>query len=275
LNPRPIRVAGLTAALLAAGALGATPSYAAAPSGAEVRAYGKHCQGQSKQRVARSQRTPFARCVTAMARLATAKSRSPRIACVGLSRKRVAGTRATAYSRCVSQGARLIRHGNGIDLAFVEDMIPHHVSAVEMAELAPGRARSAFILNLARDIIRSQNVEIATMRRMAARMRAAGIRPVSLGLTEAEAGMDHDASHLVNANPFDVPFAQMMIPHHQGAINMSRVLQRKGVGSATKRLARQITAAQTREIAAMRAFLAQSGAPAPGAGGGGDHADHH
>ncbi len=110
------------------------------------------------------------------------------------------------------------------------------------------------------------------MRRMATKLRAAGIKPVSLGLSQAEMGMNHDASHLVDANPFDVPFAQMMIPHHQGAITMSRVVLAKGVGTATKRLARQIIADQTRETQAMRQFLAQSGAPAPG---GGDHGDHH
>lgn len=270
---RPSRIAGVMAVLLAVGALGASPLHAASPSGAELRAYGKRCQGQSKERVAGSRQTPFARCVTAMARLATAKSRSPRIACLGLSRKRVAGTRSTPYARCVSQGARLIRRGNGIDLSYVEEMIPHHVAAVEMARLSPGRAQSGFVLTLSQIIIRSQSEEIATMRRMAARLRAAGIRPVSMGLSKAEMGMDHDASHLVNANPYDVAFVQMMIPHHQGAITMSNVLRRKGAGRATKRLARQITSAQSTEIQAMRDFLTQYGAPAPPSTGEVD--DHH
>jgi len=266
-------VAGLLAVLLAAGAAGASPLHAAAPSSSDARAYGKHCQGQSKTRTAGARLTPFARCVTAMARLAGAGSRSPRIACAGLSRKRVAGAGATPYARCVRSGARLIRHGNGIDRAFVDEMIPHHVAAVEMARLAPGRAQTPFVLGLASEIIRSQNAEIATMRRMSARLRAAGIRPVSMRLSRAEMGMDHDASHLLNANPFDVAFAQMMIPHHQGAITMSRVLLARGAARATKQLARQIMSSQSSEIRAMRGFLAQAGAPpvAPGAG----HDDHH
>jgi uncharacterized protein (DUF305 family) len=263
------RVAALTALVLAAGAGGASPLHAATPStsaSSAARAYAKQCQNQSRRRAAGVKQTPFAACVSAMARLAGAKSRSPRIACAGLSRKRLPATTATPFGRCVSAGTRLIRFGNGIDRAYVDGMIPHHVAAVEMAKMAEGRAQSPFVADLAASIIRSQQLEIAEMQRISARLAAAGIEPVGMGLTKAQMGMDHDMSHLVDADPFDPMFVEMMIPHHEGAITMSRILFAKGIGRATLQLADQITSGQSREIQAMREFLDATGA-APAAGG--------
>ncbi len=196
-----------------------------------------------------------------MTRLAQAKGRSPQIACATLSRKRIAGTRTSAFLRCVAAGRSLIRVGNGIDLAFVEEMIAHHVSAVEMARYAIDHAQSDYVRALAASIIRSQNAELATMRQIAARLRAAGMRPVSMGLTKEQMGMNHDVAHLVGANPFDLAFIDMMISHHEGAITMSNVLVAKGVGTETKALAEQIAASQTREIQEMGAFRLQITGP--------------
>jgi hypothetical protein len=73
------------------------------------RAYGRHCQDQSKKRVTGEKGTAFSRCVTAMAKLASGATTSPRSACQTLSKKRVAGEKGTAFSRCVSEGAKLRR----------------------------------------------------------------------------------------------------------------------------------------------------------------------
>ena len=259
------------AALLAAGVFAAPAQ--GATSSADTRAFAKHCQTQSKKRAAGLKRTAFSNCVTAMSRLARAQSRSPQIACATLSRKRAARTRTSPFNRCVTAGRRLISNGNGIDRAYLEAMIPHHVSAVEMAQLAATSAQTPFLQALAQTIITSQNAEIARMHALVARLKAAGIPSVSLGLSQGEMGMDHDMSHLVGAEPFDVHFVDMMIPHHQGAITMSRVLFAKGMGAATRQLADQINASQAREIQQMRAFrTSTTGSPAPAAGeGGGEH----
>ena len=264
-------------AAAAAAATGAAPAQAApaAPTSADAKAYGKQCQGQSKRPTGTSKGTDFSRCVTAMSRLARAQSRSPRLACAPLSSP-------AARGRCVAAGTRLVRHGNGIDRAYIEGMIPHHVSAVAMAQLALTRGQSTYVRKLARTIIDAQRTEIARMRTLLARMKSTGVKPASLGLTKAQMGMDHDVSHLTSAKPFDPAFVDMMIPHHQGALTMGRVVVAKGVSPAVAKLAKQIVVDQTREIGQMRTFrrsvpAAGGGSPAaPGApAGGGGSEPHH
>ena len=78
-----------------------------APLPAKAKAYGRYCQNQSKKHVAGQKGTPFSQCVTAMAKLATGKTNSPKVACSTMSKKHVAGQKGTPYSRCVAAGAQL------------------------------------------------------------------------------------------------------------------------------------------------------------------------
>ena len=154
--------------------------------------------------------------------------------------------------------------GNGIDRAFVGDMIPHHRSAVQMAKIAAQRGQSTFVKNLAQDITGTQNAEITTLRAIGSRLDAAGIKPKSLGVAEHEMGMDMSISQLRSADPFDRAFIDMMIPHHQGAIRMARVELAKGSDAKSKQLATAIIEAQAREIRAMNKHRAEAfGAPSP------------
>ena len=156
------------------------------------------------------------------------------------------------------------KSGNGIDRAFVADMIPHHESAVDMAKIAKSRGQSEFVKELADDITRTQNAEITTMQSIATRLDEAGIRAESLGIPEHQMGMDNDLAQLRKADPFDREFIDMMIPHHQGAIRMARVQLAKGSDAETKQLATAIIEAQSREINAMNKHrTAEFGAPSP------------
>lgn len=56
-------------------------------------------------------------------------------------------------------------------------------------------------------------------------------------------------------NP-DVDFLAMMIPHHQGAVEMARLALIYGKDPVTRRVAEEIIASQTVEIAAMKERLA-------------------
>lgn len=60
-----------------------------------------------------------------------------------------------------------------------------------------------------------------------------------------------------SGNP-DVDFVRMMIPHHQGAIDMAEVELKYGKDESRKELARQIIDAQKKEIAEMKEWLAKN-----------------
>ncbi len=55
------------------------------------------------------------------------------------------------------------KSGDDYDKAFIESMIAHHRSAVDMAKLSPSRAKHEEIKRLSRDIIAAQEKEIGEM----------------------------------------------------------------------------------------------------------------
>jgi hypothetical protein len=76
---------------------------------AKAKAYGKECQGESKQHVAGTPGTPFSKCVTDMAKLANGSTNNPRTACKDESKQHVAGQHGTPFSQCVSGAAKLLK----------------------------------------------------------------------------------------------------------------------------------------------------------------------
>ena len=151
------------------------------------------------------------------------------------------------------------RSASPIDRAFVAEMVPHHESGVQMAQIAQRRGESAFVTRLAGDIVRSQTAEIAALRAADRRLERAGVKRGSLGVPDHMMGMDASVSTLRTARQFDRTFINLMIPHHEGALVMARAELDKGKDSDLRALAEDIIAAQQREISAMRAHLGASG----------------
>lgn len=73
----------------------------------------------------------------------------------------------------------------------------------------------------------------------------------------ANAKMHKDMAIKFSGNA-DVDFVRGMIPHHQGAIDMAEVALKHGKDEWIRKLAQEVIAAQTREIAEMKAWLAKN-----------------
>ena len=164
---------------------------------------------------------------------------------------------AVGLTACGGSGGASATGGaaaGGVDRAFVAAMVPHHESAVEMAEIARRRAQSPAVERLAADIVRSQREEIAILQREDAQLAARAVEPGSLGLSEHETGMHGGHGSLETARPFDAAFVEQMIPHHEGAVRMARIELERGGDPELQALAREIIEEQEREIEVMRSL---------------------
>jgi uncharacterized protein (DUF305 family) len=86
--------------------------------------------------------------------------------------------------------------------------------------------------------------------------------------TSAESAAEVSAEH----NEADVRFAQMMIPHHEQAVEMAGIAVDRATSPEVTELATQIRSAQDPEIATMTGFLQAWDAEVPDAGSSGmDH----
>lgn len=154
--------------------------------------------------------------------------------------------------------------GNGVDLAFVSDMIPHHEGAVEMARVAVERGDSDFVKELGNTIARTQAQEIEELKDLKRTLGNAGVEPTAMS---HQMGTESDASMLRTAEPFDQAFIDMMVPHHRDAILMAREVLQKGENADVRKLAEAIISAQSTEIEEMNKFREESyGAPSPAGG---------
>ena len=147
--------------------------------------------------------------------------------------------------------------GAAFDRAFIDAMVPHHESAIEMARAAKEAGLSQpDLVKVADDILATQQQEIDRMKEWRGEwFGSSEIEPegaAALGMSESEMGMQHDADMLMNSGDVDMDFAQMMITHHQGAIEMAKLAEDRAEHDELKQLADDIVEAQEREIDVMR-----------------------
>ncbi|MGH3937079.1 MAG: DUF305 domain-containing protein [Pseudonocardiaceae bacterium] len=157
---------------------------------------------------------------------------------------------------------RPIAH-NQADLSFAQEMIPHHAEAIQMAQSASDRAQSAQVKEFASRIEQAQGPEIETMTSWL-RTWNAQVPPTGEssgghgGGTGAGGGMGTEQMQQLEQTTgaeFDRLFLQMMIKHHEGAIEMARAELDSGRSPEVKQLAQQIIDAQQAEIEEMQVLL--------------------
>lgn len=171
------------------------------------------------------------------------------------------------------KGSKMMNNGNtntsknsqgviGMDAHFIEQMIPHHEDAILMADLALEKSTHEEIKQLAKDIKRTQSEEITQMKNWYKAWYGKDV-PATGHNHEGMTGMMHggtmgdssDIEKLKTATDFDKEFINEMIPHHQMAVMMAGMLAGSTDRPEMKKLAKDISEAQTKEIGEMRGWF--------------------
>jgi uncharacterized protein (DUF305 family) len=108
---------------------------------------------------------------------------------------------------------------------------------------------------------------------------AANLTPAQQAYADANARMHAGMGTAIDADA-DVAFMAGMIPHHQGAVDMAKIVLEHGKDPETRAMAEAIIKTQTAEIKAMESWLAKRGqsvaaaSAAPDTPVGSDEVDH-
>ena len=165
-------------------------------------------------------------------------------------------------SRMMNSGRMM---GQNMDRHFIEEMIPHHDGAIAMAELALEQSKRPEILTLSKEIIEAQKRENEQMRSWYADWfggepsGTSGMGGMmghgSMGMSMM--GMEGDLEKLESASDFDLEFIAQMIPHHEMAVMMARMLLVSTERPEMKKLADDIITSQSKEIEMMKGWYGE------------------
>ena len=157
---------------------------------------------------------------------------------------------------------------NPADAEFVSMMIPHHYQAILMSQLAPGRSTDPNLLALASQIEAEQNLEIMIMQGW---QTSNGLEVTDPAMAyhhlimnhpehAAEMGMATPAElaalSAAQGNEFDILYLQLMIRHHQGALDMIEHVLIHGSDPLLAEWATDMLVTQQTQIFWMQAMLA-------------------
>jgi len=160
----------------------------------------------------------------------------------------------------IPNGANASTHAKSLqnlgmnEIMFAQMMIPHHEQAISMSEIALKKSRNQAILKLSNQIKSLQGTEKSQL-------------AYWLKATDSSMTMDHDMQmsgmltvkelaslKRLTGTQFDRTFLQLMIKHHQGALEMLDLIS-DSKNTEAKALAKAINSAQSKEITSMKLLL--------------------
>ncbi|MFN7714579.1 MAG: DUF305 domain-containing protein [Pseudanabaenaceae cyanobacterium] len=148
------------------------------------------------------------------------------------------------------------------DLRFIDAMIPHHEGAVKMAQDVLQKSQRAELQQLANDVIKAQNTEIAQMQQWRKTWYA--------DAPDVPMAWHRSMNHMMAMSPahiqamrmemdlgkadsnYDLRFINAMIPHHEGAVKMAQDVLQKSQRREVRQLAENIIKSQEAEIKQMK-----------------------
>ena len=163
---------------------------------------------------------------------------------------------STSFSREQRYGSMM-----DSDRMFIEQMIPHHQDAIDMANMGRIRATHAEIRQLSETIIRDQTREISLMREWYRAWYGTDVPVYTSAMMGRGRGMmgggrgnsTMDLARLANATDFDKEFIEQMIPHHEMALMMVHMMQNSD-HAEMRELGRSINRSQSVEVDQMRGW---------------------
>jgi uncharacterized protein (DUF305 family) len=151
---------------------------------------------------------------------------------------------------------KVVQSTGNPDNDFAALMKVHHMGALQMAQVEIAQGTDTEIKQMAQKMINDQQNEIAELNTFLSGHQAHGggdafYKEVIGPMNNMKMETDHSGS-------IDRQFVQMMIPHHQGAIDMARAYIKAGAHEAKlKTMANNIIASQQKEIQQLQNWLAK------------------
>ena len=146
------------------------------------------------------------------------------------------------------------------DHDYASQMVLHHEAAIQMAEEELRTGSNQEMKTTAQDIITKQRTEIGQFNAFTSSHQP--MQPLvpqfnTVQKTNMDKMMAASDARQLTARP-DYDFAQLMVDHHQAAIDNSEALLQYGRNTTTRALAQAIIADQRREIAALQNWLTRN-----------------
>lgn len=163
---------------------------------------------------------------------------------------------------------------NDADVAFASDMLQHHAQALAMVDLTVERTLDPEVQQLAEQIREAQAPEIETFtdwltewgEEVPETVRDHSNAGHDMDSMEGMEEMDSDMPGMMSADEmsaladapdadFQTMWLEMMVEHHEGAVEMARAETEDGQYAPAVELAESIIASQTEEIETMESLL--------------------
>ena len=179
-----------------------------------------------------------------------------------------------------------IKPTGNVDHDFVAMMIPHHQGAIDMAEAELRDGHNQLLLRISQEIVVEQLQEIAAMRiaigekvspyeaALAASVPGAAAPVATAPATTETLSVAAEGPFLKKndtamtkmmddmtikpTGQIDRDFVAMMVPHHQGAIDMAQAELRYGHNAQLRRIAQEIIVDQLQEITLMHLAVGEA-----------------
>ena len=148
------------------------------------------------------------------------------------------------------------------DLQFIDTMTKHHQMAVMMSETAVQKGTDAKAKEFGRKGAEDQKKDIERLAAWRQQWYANAAEAHNMQLPGA-ASMNIDMRHMQTSSghALDMMFVNMMIPHHRGALEMSRDALQKAQRQELKDFAQETIDKQEKEIAELEAWKKSMGMP--------------